>query len=332
MKFLNGNRLTIATLALTFATSLLASSPADAKQTSLDSRIFQAFEKIDERTNAHERDVVRIRGRLDKLSKRIERMRDDLSNLSSDDNSREQRQRRQALSSQLINLTAKYLNQAYKRVDAASEVIAANLNDLTKLTKEIRNSDDPSGGVKKLQSRVQRNVAMGRAMRGALLEMRSWAKLDPGLSGRFKSLRRIALALDRRITVDKTRVSTNPVSSTGVVKSRRLQVLDQTIDRLGDMYAQAAAEKETLKDLRDEVNVSIQLGRLDMTKEVAERALPNLTLPNEPGGGIKPIQTITQVIQDLNVSLARRTDIPAVSQAKGAQSPNDLEIADFSNF
>lgn len=332
MKFINCNRITVATLALTFAASFLTALPANAKQTSLDSRIFQAFEKIDERTKANELDVVRMRKRLDKLSKKIEKLRDDLISLPSDDNSREQRQRRQGLSSQLINSTAKFLNQSYKMVDAASEVIAANLIDLSELTKEIRNSDDPSGGVKKLQSRVQRNVAMGRAMRGALLEMRNWAKIDPGLSGRFKSLRRIALALDRRITVDKTRVSINHAGSTGAVKSRRLQALDQSIDRLGDMYARLAAEKETLKDLRDEVNISIQLGRLDITQEVAERALPNLMLPNEPGSGTQPIQTITDVIENLNVALARRTDIPAVSQAKGKNGLNDLEIADFSNF
>jgi hypothetical protein len=98
------------------------------------------------------------------------------------------------------------------------------------------------------------------------------------------------------------------------------------------MYARLAAEKETLKDLRDEVNISIQLGRLDITQEVAERALPNLMLPNEPGSGTQPIQTITDVIENLNVALARRTDIPAVSQAKGKNGLNDLEIADFSNF
>ena len=41
---------------------------AAAKQTSLDSRIFQTFEEIDGRTNAHEQDVVQMRARLDALS------------------------------------------------------------------------------------------------------------------------------------------------------------------------------------------------------------------------------------------------------------------------
>ena len=39
-------------------------------------------------------------------------------------------------------------------------------------------------------------------------------------------------------------------------------------DRLGDMYAEVQSEKDALVELRDEVAMSIQLGRLEMTREV----------------------------------------------------------------
>ena len=60
------------------------------------------------------------------------------------------------------------------------------------------------------------------------------------------------------------------------------------------MYAEVMAEKESLKDLRDEVAVAIQLGRLEMTREVAERAIPNLGLPRQ-GGQTNPTIPINDV-------------------------------------
>ena len=57
---------------------------AEAKQTSLDSRIIQAFENIDERTNTHERDVVNMRARLDNHAKKLKGLRSELAGIPSD--------------------------------------------------------------------------------------------------------------------------------------------------------------------------------------------------------------------------------------------------------
>ena len=63
------SRLTILLIALAMSLAVsLFSGTAGAKQTSLDKRIFEAFEKIDDRTSAHEETVTDRRARLDGLT------------------------------------------------------------------------------------------------------------------------------------------------------------------------------------------------------------------------------------------------------------------------
>lgn len=308
---------------------------AEAKQTSLDSRIFQAFEKIDGRTNAHEQDVVKMRARIEQLSKDIGKLRDEMNNLPSDGDQDKLRKRRLAMHGRMINMSAEYLNQSYKLVDSAARVISENLTDLAALASELRKSGDPSGGAIKLKKRIQQNIAAGRSMRNALVQMRNWAKSDPGLVNRFQSLRRITMTLDRRIGIDKARLAGRRIDASGAVRNKRLEALDRTVDRLGDMYAQVTAEKEALKDLRDEVAMAVQLGRLEMTQEVAERAIPNFNSLHAASSRARPLSEMAGVINDLNNSLAVETSNTVVQGADGAAAavqPGGLEIGGFSNF
>lgn len=305
---------------------------AEAKQTSLDSRIFQAFEKIDGRTNSHEKDVVRMRARLEQLTVEMGKLRTQLSEQPDDGTPEQQRRRRRALHGKMINLSAEYLNQSYKLVDSAAQVISENLSDLAKLAAEVRKSDDPTGGGAKLQKRIRQNIAAGRSMRNALVDLRNWARQDPNLASRFHSLRRITGTLDRRISVDKARLSGRSMDATGSIRNKRLEALDQTVDRLGDMYAEVIAEKDTLKDLRDEVAIAVQLGRLELTQEVAERAIPNIGSIRTPSTGGKPLVDMVEIIADLNGSLVEETANPVVSQAISTSRPAGMEISGFTNF
>lgn len=324
--------LNAAMVALSLVLFGYGSFAAEAKQTSLDSRIFETFEKIDGRTNTHERDVVGVRARLVEISSEMNALRDQLVNFSSDDAEEETRRKRRALQGQIINLSAEYLAQSYKLVDSAAKVISENLADLAKLAAAVRASDDPTGGARKLQKRIRQNVAAGRSMRNALVQMRDWARQDPNLAYRFDSLRRIAMTLDRRITVDKTRLAGSHMDSTGAIRNKRLEALDQSVDRLSDMYAQVSSEKEALKDLRDEVAIAIQLGRLELTQEVAEKAVPNFVSIKAPTGSEEPLKNLAGVITDLNQSLATDTTELRGQRATAPGKPRQLKIEGFSNF
>jgi hypothetical protein len=307
---------------------------AEAKQTSLDARMFQAFEEIDGRTNAHEKDAVKIRARLDRLAKEIADLRATLTNPPTGGSDEDVRKQRRALHGRMIALSAEYVSQSHKLVDSAATVISENLSDLARIAEEVRNSDDPTGGAKKLQRRIRENVAAGRSMRDALLKIRTWSQLDPNLGRRFQSLQRITRAIDRRISIDKRRLGSQVKDSTGAIRSRRLEALDQTVDRLGDMYAEVMAEKEALKDLRDEVATSIQLGRLELTEDVVRRAIPNLSNVKAPSTGTDPLQEMASAVSELNQTMAgeiQRIEGPAAVNGL-SRSRSALDIGDFNNF
>lgn len=308
--------------------------PSTAKQTSLDSRIFQAFERIDDRTNAHEQDVVAIRDRLNKLSIKMDVLRKKLTGLPQDENDQESLALRRSLHGQLISQSAEYLNQSFRLVDSAAAVISANLSDLAKLAADVRKTTDAKGGAIKLQARIETNVAAGKSMRRALVQLRRWTQQDPALAAKFKSLRRISTALDRRIGVDKARLSGRRVDGNGTIRNRRLESLDQSVDHLGDMYTEIMSEKDALRDLRDELAIAIQLGRLEMTQEIATRAIPKVDAIQSPNVGVQSLEDMANVITALNTSLSISQEIPVVQPASIILNsvPTGLEVGGFSNF
>jgi hypothetical protein len=310
------------------------SVPSIAKQTSLDSRIFQAFERIDDRTNAHEQDVVAIQDRLKVLSKEMSSLRQKLASLPEENSDRESMAVRRSLHGQLINQSAEYLSQSFKLVDSAAAVISANLTDLAKLAAEVRKTTDAKGDAAKLRSRIESNVAAGRSMRRALVELRRWTQQDPVLATKFKSLRRISMALDRRIGVDKARLNGRHVDGNGTIRNRRLDSLDQSVDQLGDMYAEIIAEKDALRDLRDELAIAIQLGRLEMTQETAARAIPKVDSIQAPSVGVQSLEDMANVITALNTSLSISLEVPAAHEVGTTvvTEPSGLEVGGFSNF
>jgi hypothetical protein len=317
-----------------FVISIIWAMPSQAKQTSLDSRIFQAFERIDDRTNTHEQDVVAIQGRLNQLSIEMSSLRQKLADLPNEPNDKDSLALRRSLHGQLINQSAEYLNQSFKLVDSAAAVISANLSDLASLAAEVRKTTDAKGDVEKLRSRIETNVAAGRSMRQALVQLRSWAQQDPALAAKFQSLRRISTALDRRLGVDKARLNGRHVDGNGAIRNRRLDSLDQSVDRLGDMYTEIMVEKDALRDLRDELAIAIQLGRLEMTQEIAARAIPKVDSIQSPSVGVQSLEDMANVINTLNTSLSISDEIP-VAQTAGTKMTAGLasmEVGGFSNF
>ena len=316
------------------ALSVSAVSAAEAKQTSLDSQIFQVFERIDGRTNDHEQNVVAARARLDELSGEIETLRAKIANLPAGAVDADSGQPRRVLHGQMISLSAEYLNQSFKLVDSAAAVISANLSDLAKLAEEVRKSSDPTSGALKLQNRIQRNVSAGRSMRGALLQLRNWAQQDNSMANRFHSLRRLTEALDRRISIDKAWLKSRHTDASGAIRNRRLEALDRSVDQLGDMYVEVTSEKDALRDLRDELKTVIQLSRLQLTQDIANRAIPRVDGVKTPATSVKSLKDIAEVIANINNTMIVEASVP--NSAAPGSSPVDgsatFKIDGFSNF
>ena len=259
-------------IALTMATTVLV----DAKQTSIDKRIFEVYEDIDGRTRAHEADSARIHQQLKRLSEQFEQEISKFGAPTPGTSDVERRRQSRERTARLTKHAAEYLSQAYKLVDSAAGVISRNLTDLATLADEIRKSGDPAGGATTLQTRIQRNIASGRAMRLALNELGNWARQDTGLVGKFNSLKRVMHSLDRRVSLDQARLHALQAKSGGTEQGR-LDAIDRAVDRLADLHVEVDQERQAIIDARNDVKMLITLGRLEVTEEIAERAIPRVS-------------------------------------------------------
>jgi hypothetical protein len=319
----------IAALVALLAFSLILGT-AKAEQTSLDRRIFEAFEKIDDRTSAHEETVAERRTRLDGLTRELAEIQKEMESL---DEGREKATmaRRRLVQSRMINTSAEYISVAYNLVDSAAGVISANLTDLADLAEELREVEPGKGRVAEIRQRIDEGVRVGKSVRIALGELRRWAHQDPTLAARFNSLKRIAASLDRRISVDKARVQGQGDAANGRVHDKRIESIDRSIDRLSDMYTEVAAEKEAIIDLRDEVAMAIQLGRLEMTRQIAETAIPSLSAKNSPAQDLTTLREVADGIAKLNNSIIVETEVAEMASG-GKSKARRLSVGSFTNF
>ena len=79
--------------------------------------------------------------------------------------------------------------------------------------------------------------------------------------------------------------------------------------------------------------MAIQLGRLEMTREVAERAIPSLIKPRDPSLGIKSLKNVATGIAQLNDSLIEDASGPQIAKTRSKPGrPADLSLEGFKNF
>ena len=327
---MNMKKLLISTVAIVMTVGII-SSDVSAKQTSLDRQIFEAFEKIDDRTSAHEDIVVEKRARLEALTTDIARLQESVDKVA-DGEDKSALDRRRIVQSQLINASAEYINVAFRLVDSAAQVISANLTDLANLAKELRNAEPGTSRVAEIRRRISHGVEVGKSVRVALGELRNWTQQDPTLAARFSSLKRIAAALDRRISIDKARLHVRGTDANGRIHDKRLDSIDRSIDRLSDMYTEVVAEKEAIVDLRDEVAMAIQLGRLEMTRQIAETAIPSLSSRKSPAQDLTTLRDVADGIAKLNNSIAADTNVAEAPVVNPKTKISRLSLGDFKNF
>jgi hypothetical protein len=78
----------------------------------------------------------------------------------------------------------------------------------------------------------------------------------------------------------------------------------------------------------------IQLSRLEMTQEIANRAIPRIDGIKATTTGVNSLKDMAVVITDLNNSMVVEaiSPEPALPQTSPVGSPVALEIGGFSNF
>ena len=78
----------------------------------------------------------------------------------------------------------------------------------------------------------------------------------------------------------------------------------------------------------------IQLSRLHLTQEIANRAIPRIDGIKAPSTGVKSLKDMAVVITDLNSSMIIEANAPepAETGTSPAQEPGGLDVGGFSNF
>lgn len=321
----------MATLAAFLFTLGLAPS-AFAEQRSLDLKISEVYGAIDERSRTYETEAGQVRRRLGEMAVEIGELQGQLEDLPADLSEAESDIRRRELHARLTQLSALYLSEAYQLVDHATEVVAKNMVDLADLAQTVRASPDPARGANNLKAAIVANIASGKAMREVLLQIRTWAEHDRTVARRIASLRRTMASLDRRISLDKARLAGQLQDPTGTAAGHYMASIDRAVESLADMYAGLMAEKRALTELRDAVEVAIQLGVLDMTRVVAERAIPGLSSPQGPRTGVPGLMDVAGNIARLNRYILEDAAQDAVEPLDASDRPTALSIDEFDNF
>ena len=130
----------------------IAAQSAEARQTSIDAQLVEAFENIDRRVTNHEVNVVEAKARLEELALEVEQHRSALANLPSDATDANVRSQKRLHHAKLIQSTAMYLNQQFRLADAAATVISENLSELAALAKAIPSSVEAQNSANQIQA------------------------------------------------------------------------------------------------------------------------------------------------------------------------------------
>lgn len=309
--------------AVAAAALLLAAAGAAAQQRTLDPELQkEIFSNIDARLQSLEQTRATAVPTLERLASSIADHKARLGDLGPRD------PLRIALTAEITHLTAKFVQEGRRLLNAAIKAVGGNLHDLDRLSRGLRAAAE-SASSETLRHTIERNVATGRAMQRALIELARWSGDDPELKRNFDGLQRVLRTLDSRITTDRRIADAAGDASAPGRHVRYVDYLDNAIDELADIHMRLEAERQRLDDLRDEVLVATQFGELEMTRVIAERALPGLGSNSAVTAELPNLTAVLDTVTDLNAhSLMPET---AEGSEPGAPSSPPV-IPEFRNF
>ncbi len=305
---------------------------AVAKQTSLDARIIDAFNKIDKRTSIHRDDYMAAQARTKDLEKKITEAKIEFEKLSNERISQKQGKQKRILHAKIIDLSSKYLREKVQLVESAANVIAQNLTELSTLSNDMDSIKMQKMG-ERIKIRIKENIRIGKSIRNALKLSKEFAQSNPEMAKKFNDLNRIAKSLDRTVTIDRAQTDKDHSGTVSSMRDKRRIALDTTINKLSNMYTQVMVEKSALEDLRKELWVAVQMGRLAITEEITAAAIPETS-----GLGISDednsIIGLSKMMGDLNERMLDDESMTreASFEKGGAVIPPDLTTAKFKNF
>jgi hypothetical protein len=314
------------------AALLLVATPALAQQRSiqLEIDINKAFETVERNKAGFDAAVAPAREKLEALARRSADLSRRMGSLPGGLRDDERAKRMQELRAESVQVQAEYLQQATTVVTEATKLIAGNMTTLDGLARRLEKTEASSPDAKRIEARIEKQAETGRQIMREIRAIHEMAAADPALSRRMNSLVVTASSLDRSITLEKARLEASRLDGLATDQGRVIGMIDVALNEMADMYTALESDKVLLRDLREEVDLAVNLGLLEITKNVVRQSLPALS--DLSGDSVVP--GITDMISSMrahNRALVRSdTALGASEAAKPNAPPAGLPM--FKNF
>lgn len=329
----------LATLVLAPALLLLAPSGASAQQRSIQLQvdISKAFEDVERNKAGFDAAVMPARKRLEDLAKKSAEFSRRMDSIPSGLAEEERLKRLRELHAQAVQTHAEYLKEASTIVNEASKLIAGNMAALDGLARRLADARHGSPDAEAIRKRIAAQTETGRQIVRELHAIRQMAAQDPALARRVNSLIASAGAIDRSITAQKLRLEANAFDGIVEDSGRVAGMVQAAVGELADMYTALEADKNLLHELKEEVELAVNLGLLDLTQEVVHKSLPTLAVPGSESV-VPGLNDVIAAMRDHN-RRTLRSDLVGVRQrgggkaaAPGTTTAAPAVIPQFRNF
>ena len=239
--------------------------------------------------------------------------------------------RLQELRAESVQVQAEYLQQATTVVAEASKLIAGNMATLDGLARRLERTDATSPDSKKIEERIERQTQAGRQIMREIRTIHEMAAADPALARRLNSLLVTANSIDRSITLEKARLEASKLDGLASDQGRVIGMIDVAINEMADMYTALESDKTLLRDLKEEVELAVNLGLLDKTKSTVRQSLP--ALGDFAGDSVVPgISDMISSMRASNRALVSSEGTTSGSATPPKPSTNPPALPAFRNF
>lgn len=273
---MSGRRLRTGLAVAFVALALAAPVAGQQRSINLEIDINKAFETVEKNKASFDAAVQPARDKLGALAARSADLARRMESLPAGLGDEARAARLQELRAESVQIQAEYLQQATTVVAEASKLIAGNMATLDGLARRLERAEASSPDAKKIEERIERQTQAGRQILREIRALHEMAAADPALSRRLSSLLVTANTIDRSITLEKARLEANRLDGLATDQGRVIGMIDVAINEMADMYTALESDKTLLRDLKEEVELAVNLGLLDKTKSTVRQSLPAL--------------------------------------------------------
>ena len=317
----------------TVCVAVVTSAPVYAEQRSLDLQISKTYDSIDTRIRAYEGSAKQIRDRMEDMAADIQALAVEFKDLKGGPDTAATRNARRSLNAQATEKMARYVAAGTELLNQLNDLVSSNMQSLSDLAGQVRRSKLGKQQVARLETQIAKNRKIGQSMRQVLAEVKAAVGNNPAMLRHALSLNKTMHRLDSQIAGDKVRLSNRAQEVHHIGQSRLLDAIDRTLNDLEDTYTSVLHEQAVLKDVKDQLKLTVNLGELEMTNEVLARVRPlTISQSGEVGAIVPRLNDMLSAVMNLSDRLLPAAVPEVGGEGGGSVDVDTLISSEFKNF